>query len=127
MKIAVSSQNYRTVTSHAGKTRRFLIYRAEAGGPVQEVERLDLPKDMTIHEFHGSGHGSGDHPLFAVNVIITGSAGDGFIRRMESHGVRVAQTSETDPLAAVACYLAGALPPAAPHTHEGHGHEGGVS
>ncbi|MEW8693532.1 MAG: nitrogen fixation protein, partial [Candidatus Thiodiazotropha endolucinida] len=26
MKIAVTSQNFRTITQHAGKTRRFLIY-----------------------------------------------------------------------------------------------------
>lgn len=125
MKISVCSQNFRTVTSHAGKTRRFLIYHAEAGSPVEEVERLDLPKDMTIHAYHGPD----DHPLFAVDAIIAGSAGDGFIRRMEAHGVRVAATSETDPLAAVTGYLAGALSPAAPHDHEGHGHghEGGVS
>ncbi|KJS39704.1 MAG: hypothetical protein VR70_07450 [Rhodospirillaceae bacterium BRH_c57] len=119
MKIAVSSQNFRTITSHAGKTRRFLIYRAEAGGPVEEIERLDLPKDRTIHEFHDSG--PGDHPLYAVDVIITGSAGDGFIRRMEAHGVKVAPTSEDDPLVAIAGYLAGALPPAVPHAHGGDG------
>jgi len=31
MKIAVASQNFRTVTPHAGRTRRFLVYEPSRG------------------------------------------------------------------------------------------------
>lgn len=55
MKIAVTSQNYRTVTPHAGKTRRFLVYDVSPDRVPTEVERLDLPRDMSLHEFHGDG------------------------------------------------------------------------
>lgn len=116
MKIAVASQNFRTVTAHAGKTRRFLVFQAAAGAPVVEAERIDLPMGMAMHDFHGDG----EHPLYAVNVIIVGSAGAGFINRLAAHGVEVALTSETDPSAAVGHYLAGTLPPAAPHEHHHH-------
>ncbi|WP_248633505.1 NifB/NifX family molybdenum-iron cluster-binding protein [Cereibacter changlensis] len=54
MRFAVASQNFRTVTGHAGKTRRFLIFEATTGQPPQEVERFDLPKEQSIHAFRGS-------------------------------------------------------------------------
>lgn len=116
MKIAVASQNFRTVTAHAGKTRRFLVFQAAAGVPPVEIERIDLPMGMAMHDFHGEG----EHPLYALDVIIAGSAGSGFVARLAARGVEVALTSESDPLAAVQHYLAGTLPPAAPHEHHTH-------
>lgn len=118
MRIAVASQNFRTITSHAGRTRRFLVYDARPGEVPAEVGRLDMPQDMALHNFHGTG----DHPLYAMDAIIVGSAGAGFVHRMAARGVRVAATAETDPQAAVTAFLAGTLPPAAPHEHTGHKH-----
>jgi len=121
MLIAVASQNFRTVTGHAGKTRRFLVFDAALCRAPQEIERLDLPKEQSIHEFGEQG----PHPLDAVDVVIAGSAGPGFIARMEARGVRAVTTSETDPIAAIRNYLAGSLPPAAPHDHDDAEEEGG--
>lgn len=113
MNIAVTSQNFRTITGHAGKTRRFLVYSSLADGAWIETDRIDLPKDMSMHEFKG-----GPHPVDAFDVLITESCGDGFIRKMSSRGVTVLTTSETDPETAVKTYAAGqALPPAKPHDH----------
>ena len=41
MKIAVSSQNFRTVTAHAGKARRFIVFDLATPCTPREVERLD--------------------------------------------------------------------------------------
>lgn len=118
MKIGITSQNFRTITGHAGKARRFLIIgQDEAGKPI-ELERLDLPKEMALHEYHGD-----NHPIFAVDVLISGSCGQGFIQRMTSNGVQVIATSEPDPYhAAHALFSGEPLPPPAPHEH-GHGHQ----
>jgi predicted Fe-Mo cluster-binding NifX family protein len=113
MKIGVASQNFRTVTGHAGKTRRFLIYSPDGHGGVTEVGRLDLPREMSLHEFHGA-----HHPLFDLDALVVGSCGNGFRQRLAAAGVVVATTSEQQPAMAAAAYLAGTLPPAAPH--EGH-------
>ncbi|WP_296809586.1 NifB/NifX family molybdenum-iron cluster-binding protein [Thiocapsa sp.] len=116
MRIAVTSQNFRTITGHAGKSRRFIIYEADADGNPTEVDRLDLPMELSLHEYHGE-----DHPLFDLNLngIVTQGAGSGFLQRMARHGIQVYTTSATDPLKAVSAILAGQpLPPAAPHTHE---------
>lgn len=103
MKIAVTSQNFRTITPHAGKTRRFLVYEAAPDADPVEVDRLDLPKEMSLHEYHGDG----PHPLYAVDVVIAGSFGEGFDRRMRKHGVVAVATKESDPVQAVRDFLAG--------------------
>jgi hypothetical protein len=119
MKIGITSQNFHTITAHAGKTRRFLIFgQDEAGRPI-ELERLDLPKEMSLHEYHGE-----DHPIYAVDYLITGGCGLGFIQRLSMHEVQVITTSETDPyLAADMVFSGETLPPAAPHEHT-HGNAG---
>ena len=113
MRIGVTSQNFRTITGHAGKTRRFLIYENQADGSVQEVDRLDLPKSMSLHEYHGD-----DHPLFSLDIVITASCGQGFVNRLGGRGVTVISTSESDPLQAATAAASGQpLPAAQPHEH----------
>ncbi len=111
MLIGVTSQNFRTITGHAGKARRFIVYRTDAGEALSEVERLDLPKSMSLHEYHGD-----EHPLFALDVLVTAGCGDNFRQRLTSRGLKVITTSETDPATAVSAIANGqSLPPALPH------------
>ncbi len=135
MRIAVTSQDFRTVTGHAGKARRFLVYEIVQGEAPREVERIELPPELTVHEFGG---GTSEHPLRGMKALITGGAGGGFVRRMESWGAQVAVTDQTDPAAAVLAFSRGELPATAPgggcghhdhhaggpEGHEGHGHGG---
>ncbi|HRM69057.1 MAG TPA: nitrogen fixation protein [Thauera phenylacetica] len=119
MKIAVSSQNFRTVTAHAGKARRFIVFDLATPCAPREVERLELPRELALHEYRGL-----DHPLFAMDAVITAGAGDGFVRRLGARGIEVVLTGETDPLQAVHDYVAGIVKPPLPHEHgHGHGHE----
>lgn len=119
MRIAVTSQNFKTITGHAGKTRRFLVYETVGVESPMEIERLDLPQEMSIHEYQGE-----DHPLFQLELtaLITQGAGQGFVQRMARHGITVHATSESDPRRAVALVAAGApLAAALPHDHD-HSH-----
>jgi predicted Fe-Mo cluster-binding NifX family protein len=118
VKIAITSQNFRTITQHAGKARRFLIFEQDpaSGNPV-ETARLDLPKEMSMHEFRGT-----EHPLFSVDQLITGSCGQGFMQRMARAGVKVVVTAETDPNRAADDLFHGRpLAPPEPHDHGHHG------
>lgn len=113
MKIGVTSQNFRTITGHAGKGRRFLVFSENGEGEPVEVDRLDLPKEMSMHEFRGI-----EHPIDQLDVLITASCGNGFARRLASRNVRVITTGEQDPLKAVTQLLAGEpLAPPQPHDH----------
>ena len=112
MRIAVTSQNLKTITGHAGKTRKFILYAVEADGSPVEVERLRLPKEMSFHEFQGEG----PHPIDGVDVLITAGCGANFTRKLAARGIEVVTTGETDPFAAVDAYVHGRpLAPAAPH------------
>ncbi len=117
MKIAVTSQNFRTVTGHAGKSRRFLLYEV-VDGETREVGRLDLPLGMAFHDFHGDG----PHPVDGVDLIITAGCGGGFARRLAARGIAVAITSLEEPLAAVGAYIDGDLAPVDPAAMGGHHH-----
>lgn len=102
MKIAVTSQNFTTVTGHAGMARRFIVFSRAADSAPAEVARLDLAPEMAFHGFAG-----GPHPLDGVDAIVTESAGSGFVRKMQERGIRVVMTHQSDPLTAVADILAG--------------------
>jgi predicted Fe-Mo cluster-binding NifX family protein len=109
MLIAIASQNFRTVTPHAGMTRRFMIFEVSSGHAPQVISRLDLPRGQSIHECAGSD----PHPLDYVDVVIAGSAGAGFVDRMARRGVKAVATAETDPIQAITQFLTGTLPPPA--------------
>lgn len=124
MRFAVTSQNFRTITGHAGKARRFIIYEVQSPDEIAEVTRLDLPITMAIHGFDSRLQ----HPLDETDILITGSAGDGFVMRMAQRGVRVVRTGETDPMEAIRGCFFGNLKPPAPHDHAheaDHDHEEG--
>ncbi len=111
MRIGVTSQNFRTVTAHAGRARRFMIYEDFPDGQIQQTGTLDLPPEMIIHEYSRNAA----HPVDGLDVLITGSCGDGFKRKLAARGIRVVVTSETDPETAVSAVLSGAeLPPGEP-------------
>ena len=115
MRIAVTSQNFRTITGHAGKARRFIVYESDGVSEPVEVKRLDLPKEMSLHAYHGA-----DHPLLGLGLkaLVTQGAGAGFVGRLAQSGIEVVATSASDPLEAVKAVAAGrALPPPAPHEH----------
>ncbi|RUM94266.1 MAG: nitrogen fixation protein [Thiothrix sp.] len=114
MKIGVTSQNFRTITGHAGKTRRFLVFESDDKQGAQETDRLDLPKEMSMHAFPQNE----EHPLDQLDILITAGSGQGFVNKMAVRGVKVISTSETDPVRAVTALLSGeSLSPADLHHH----------
>lgn len=121
MKIAVTSQNRKTVTGHAGKCRKFWIYEVE-GSTVTSKNLLELPIEQSFHE---SSHAA-THPLDEVNVLIAGGMGQGLQFRLKQKGIQALSTAETDPDRAVAAWLAGTLEevPAEMHEHShAHSHD----
>lgn len=102
MKVAVTSQNRRTVTGHAGKCRKFWIYDID-GGVIREKTLCELPIEQTLHVLEGEV----PDPLRGISALITQGAGMGMRERMARHGIEVILTRLDDPDEAVSAWLAG--------------------
>ncbi|MFT3849282.1 MAG: NifB/NifX family molybdenum-iron cluster-binding protein [Propionivibrio sp.] len=98
--IAVCSQNRKTVTDHAGKCRKFWVYRIQ-GGQVVEKKLLELPIEQSFHETPAGEA----HPLDGVHALIAGSMGGGLKQRLVQHGIRGLVTDMQDPDEVVAVFL----------------------
>ena len=96
MRIGVTSQNFKTITGHAGKARRFLIFESDMHQNLVEIGRWDLPKEMSIHEYSGSN----PHPLAELDILVTGGCGQGFQNKLARLEVKVIVTGEPDPFTA---------------------------
>lgn len=111
MKIAVAvTAGFAKTAGHAGRARKWLVFPVVDDGTLGQPERVDIPAAMVFHHFDGSH----PHPLDGIGVLISLSAGDGFLAKMRKRGVTVALTSEPGPAAAAAAYLAQTLPPPKP-------------
>jgi len=117
MKIAITSQNKREITEHAGKCRKFWIYEVTDNN-IEQKTLLELPKELSFHESSPNE----PHPLDDVQVLITASMGMGLIRRLEMKNIKGIVTSEKVPDQAVTAYLADTLEQLVPHAHH-HGHQ----
>jgi hypothetical protein len=108
MKIAVAvDPQAEQVSGHAGKARHWLLFDCLPGAALPAPEHIVLTPQQLPHEFQDDG----PHPLHGVQLLIAGSAGDGFIRHMATWGAHVLLTGERDPRQALAAVLGGqALP-----------------
>lgn len=106
MKIAVTSQNRREVSNHAGRCRKFWIYDIE-NRQVLNKQLLELPQEQSFHE--SPAHQP--HPLDVAAVLISGSMGQGMYLRLAAKGIIGIVTAEKDPDRTVKEYLAGNLAP----------------
>ncbi len=121
MKIAVTSQNRKDITQHAGRCRNFRVFDV-VDGRVTGQSLRELPKEASFHD--SLPHAP--HPLDDVNLLIAGGMGQGLQSRLARKGIASLVTSETDPERAVQLWLAGSLPQAAAHSHSAsheHHHE----
>lgn len=120
MRIAVTYQNKKNITGHAGKTSRFLIYNIE-NGEIVNKSLLELKKEDILHNrFHESQNPWAEHPIFEVDVVITGGAGMGFVNRLGRMNTQVVITDETDPDQAVKLLLERKLQSKSPGQHHHH-------
>jgi len=106
VKFAVVSEDFETISGHAGHACRFLLFEGEAGREPKEIGRLELGEEQTIHHFQG-----GAHPLDGIEVLIAGSAGQCFVERMRERGITTVAVPNMAPATAVAAYLMGVIGP----------------
>ena len=112
MKTAVTSQNRKSITEHAGRCRKFWVFVAE-NNEIVDRDLLEFPKEQSFHE--SSPHES--HPLDDIDVLIAGGMGQGLVMRLAGKGIKVLVTKESDPEKAVLLYLDGSHEAEQPKQH----------
>jgi hypothetical protein len=55
VKIAIPTQDYATISGHAGQARHWLVFDCQAGEPLPEPSRVELSKAQTIHHLKDDG------------------------------------------------------------------------
>jgi len=104
MRIAVTSQNRKSITGHAGRCRKFWVFLTEKN-EIVDRELRELPKDLSFHDSSAQA----PHPLDDIEVLIAGGMGRGLVARLARKGIKGLVTKETDPEKAVLLYLMGSL------------------
>lgn len=99
IKIAIASQNRRTVSPHAGKCAHFWLLDS-ADGSCRSL--LLSPAQLLCQ-----GGDLADHPLRGVDVLLAASAGQALAQRLQQLGITLSLTTESEPLAAARQWLAG--------------------
>lgn len=112
--IALTSQNRRQITEHAGKCRKFLVYEVN-DSQIGEPRLIELPLGGSQHDL-APGQ---PHPLDEVDILISASMGDGLRVKLARRGIQTILTDEAEPLLALQRYIAGELTPQDIVTHEG--------
>jgi predicted Fe-Mo cluster-binding NifX family protein len=116
--IAVTSQNRKTVTGHAGRCRKFWLYPLE-DAVLGERRLVELTMEET---FHGT-HGGLPPRLEGITTFISQGMGQGILSRLQRLEVEAWMTKESDIDAALQSYLRGdASCESEAHEHE-HEHE----
>lgn len=98
MRIAMCCQNGREVSAHPGKCTRFILVDTDSG----LAQWLTLPADAMLRQAALTDHALGD-----CQVLLARDGGADLARRLAEVGVSLALTTQTEPGAAVAAYLAG--------------------
>lgn len=100
MRIAITSQNRRTVTSHAGRCRRFYLYDIDHG-TIAHRQLLEIDKADTLHERAPEIPDA----LASLDVMISAGMCDGLVRRLARHGIEGVVTAATHPDEAIQHFL----------------------
>lgn len=126
--VAITAQNKKTISEHAGKCRNFFLYTIENNEIIQK-SLLEFSKEETLHNVFHEGNTS---VLFDTDIILTRSIGNGAILKLAKNNVACYIIDENDPDTAIEKLISGTLEAKAPVSHQqsgcncncgsGHGH-----
>ena len=105
IKVAVTAQNRKTISSHAGVCRNYFIYTINDDN-TYEKELLELAKNETLrYTFHDDKSENPQNKIFNMDVILTGGIGLGAVNRLAAKKVTALIIKETEPDIAIEKFL----------------------
>jgi len=120
--VAVTSQNKKTVTKHAGECRNYLIYTIK-NNEIVFKKVLELhDNEILKYTFHEDKSANPKNLLYDVDILLTGSIGPGGVNRLANQNVTAYVIKEKDPDIAIEKLIKGTLEAFAPISHGKHSH-----
>ena len=120
MKIAISCQDGTTISGHVGRCTQFIVYDIKDNHRISK-SIVSFDEEKTFHNIlHSLMLPFMDHPLFNVDIILSGSMGKRFVEKMKIKGIEAFLTSEKDPDIAIEKYLEGILEKVEVEMHHRH-------
>ncbi len=112
--VAVTSQNKKTVTKHAGECRNYIIYSIK-NNVITSKKVLELnDNEILKYTFHEDKSNNPKNLLYDVDILLTGSIGPGGVDRLANQNVTAYVINEKDPDIAVQKLINGTLEAFAP-------------
>jgi len=107
--IAITCQNRKEVSGHAGMCRNFFVYTVDSDRVISK-KILELTKEESLHHvLHNGNMEIVNHPIFNVNILLTGGIGMGAITKLKTKNVASYIIEEKNPDTAVSNLLKGEL------------------
>ena len=102
MKIAVTSQNVRNVTAHAGRCRKFWIYEFPEFGTEIDKKLVEVDINNTLHAMRASL----PEALSEIDTLITAGIGESLKGKLLHAGVSTHISNQSLPDVAALEYMA---------------------
>jgi len=115
--VAVTSQNKKTVTKHAGECRNYFIYAIKNNKITSRKVLELLDNEILKYTFHKDKSANPKNLLYDVDILLTGSIGRGGVNRLANQNVTAYVIREKDPDTAVDKLIKGTLEAFAPVSH----------
>jgi predicted Fe-Mo cluster-binding NifX family protein len=125
-KVAISAEDGKTISGHISTCKHFFVYDITESGQF-EKSSLHLDDNQILkYAFHEDQTPEPQNPLFDVNMILTGSLGQGAVNNLAARHVASHQIMEQDPDEAISKLIDGTLQAyrVGDHHHDHHGHGG---
>ncbi|MDH3322289.1 MAG: hypothetical protein OEM04_04815 [Flavobacteriaceae bacterium] len=115
--VAITSQNKKTISKHAGKCQNYYIYTIE-NYQVTGKDFIELQADEILkNTFHQEKNKQPKNLLFDVDILLTGGMGSKGIELLAKQNVTAYVIKEKDPEIAIDKLIKGTLEAMAPVSH----------
>lgn len=104
MKVAITSDNGKTICAHNGETPGFILYQINPDFSIK-CTKIKLKKNQLLLNIDSSLELLSDHPLHGIDAIVSTNLQGNLKQILQQQNINVVLTKETDPLNALNAFL----------------------
>jgi len=122
IKVAITAQNRKSISNHAGACRNYHIYTIDENGNY-EKELIELEKNESLmYTFHEDTSENPKNYIFNMDILLTQGIGQGGTHKLAAQNVTALVIKENDPDTAIQKFIDKTLAFSEPENHHKKGH-----